>query len=96
LAAVDAATGSVVKAFHSAVNGQNDALSLTPAGLYIGGGFTTVSKAARPLPWLWHVPAGGGTHPFQTVSLIADANGCTRPAPATAARSCRSPLPWAG
>jgi hypothetical protein len=50
----------------------------------LGGNFTTLNGvsswsigAVNPttgasLPWAWHGPIGGGTHPFQVIDLITD------------------------
>ncbi len=79
-------TGALNAAFAPTLDNSVRAITVAGGGIILGGDFTTlngassvaigkVSNTGTSMPWEWHGPPGGGTHPFQVDGITQDANG---------------------
>jgi trimeric autotransporter adhesin len=88
-ALVDPGSGALVPGWAPVVDAAVRAITPTADGtkIVLGGNFQNLNGASSvaigavdpstggSLPWSWHPLWGSATHPFQIVSLVADANG---------------------
>ena len=84
--AFNPSTGALIPGWAPKVDAAVRAITLSSNGnrVVLGGNFTTLNgvsswsigavntSTGASLPWSWHGPTGGGTHPFQVVDLITD------------------------